>query len=307
MNAGECVRRLFFVIFAPDSQQESSPLSGRKSTQATVRICGASSIASTNDNSISGQQLMDRCSQTIVAHANTIKKGFGDYLYFRFAETTEIERGIRMRGIAAPKRYMLSDAAKALIKEWVLSNNEPLQHLRVEESGLCVEIEKKNYKQIRYHNFWTSRPPRVYSETDNPIYNVLSQKLSQIEGAPEGTYRIIFLSEIGSRTLDELGAPFPNVNERNATAEKIIRRFLSDKKGRVDAVVVVVPKKDYRLFSQEPKRSWKAVVFWDVETPGLLDSLRKIEATLPLPRFNWLSGAVPLQAGRLRSGAARMV
>ncbi|WP_284280585.1 hypothetical protein, partial [Bradyrhizobium liaoningense] len=36
-------RRLFFVIFAPDSQQESSPLSGRKSTQATVRICGASS------------------------------------------------------------------------------------------------------------------------------------------------------------------------------------------------------------------------------------------------------------------------
>ncbi|WP_224741625.1 transposase [Bradyrhizobium sp. 2S1] len=43
MNAGECIRRLFFVIFAPDSRQESSPLSGRKSTQATVRICGASS------------------------------------------------------------------------------------------------------------------------------------------------------------------------------------------------------------------------------------------------------------------------
>ncbi|WP_212479768.1 hypothetical protein, partial [Bradyrhizobium liaoningense] len=30
---------------APDSQQESSPLSGRKSTQATVRICGASSLS----------------------------------------------------------------------------------------------------------------------------------------------------------------------------------------------------------------------------------------------------------------------
>ncbi|WP_420888286.1 GlcG/HbpS family heme-binding protein [Bradyrhizobium elkanii] len=45
LNAGECVRRLFFVIFAPDSQQESSPLSGRKSTQATVRICEASSVA----------------------------------------------------------------------------------------------------------------------------------------------------------------------------------------------------------------------------------------------------------------------
>ena len=242
-------------------------------------------IASTNDNSISGEQLVDRCSQTIVAHANTIKKGFGDHLYFRFAETTEIERGIRIRGIAAPKHYMSSDAAKALIKEWVLSNSEPLQRLRIEESGLCVEIEKKNYKQIRYHNFWTSRPPRVYSETDNPIYNVLSQKLSQVEGAPDGTYRIIFLSEIGSRTLDELGAPFPNVVERNATAEKIVRRFLFDKKGRVDAVVVFVPKKDYRSFSQEPKRSWKAVVFWNDETLGLLDGLRRIEANLPLPQF----------------------
>ncbi|WP_166209689.1 SRPBCC domain-containing protein [Bradyrhizobium septentrionale] len=45
LNAGECIRRLFFVIFAPDSRQESSPLSGRKSTQATVRICGASSAS----------------------------------------------------------------------------------------------------------------------------------------------------------------------------------------------------------------------------------------------------------------------
>ena len=32
LKAGECVRRLLFVIFAPDSRQESSPLSGRKST-----------------------------------------------------------------------------------------------------------------------------------------------------------------------------------------------------------------------------------------------------------------------------------
>ncbi|MBR1034465.1 hypothetical protein JQ584_49340 [Bradyrhizobium liaoningense] len=52
LNAGECVRRLFFVIFAPDSQQESSPLSGRKSTQATVRICGASSFCATQAHAL---------------------------------------------------------------------------------------------------------------------------------------------------------------------------------------------------------------------------------------------------------------
>jgi hypothetical protein len=30
--------------YAPDSPQKSLPLSGRKSTQATVRICEASSV-----------------------------------------------------------------------------------------------------------------------------------------------------------------------------------------------------------------------------------------------------------------------
>ncbi|MFV0282095.1 MAG: hypothetical protein ACK5JM_15215, partial [Rhodoblastus sp.] len=40
---GECVRRLLFVISAPDSRRKSSPSSGRKSTYAAVRICGASS------------------------------------------------------------------------------------------------------------------------------------------------------------------------------------------------------------------------------------------------------------------------
>lgn len=39
LKAGECVRRLLFVMSAPDSQREISPPSGRKSTYATVRIC----------------------------------------------------------------------------------------------------------------------------------------------------------------------------------------------------------------------------------------------------------------------------
>lgn len=43
LKAGECVRRALFLIFAPDSRLESSPLSGRKSTHAAVRISGASS------------------------------------------------------------------------------------------------------------------------------------------------------------------------------------------------------------------------------------------------------------------------
>jgi hypothetical protein len=44
LNAGECIRRLLFVIFAPEMRPTSWPPSGRKSTQATVRTRGAGSL-----------------------------------------------------------------------------------------------------------------------------------------------------------------------------------------------------------------------------------------------------------------------
>ncbi|WP_284282572.1 hypothetical protein, partial [Bradyrhizobium liaoningense] len=59
-------RRLFFVIFAPDSQQESSPLSGRKSTQATVRICGASSLQHRRRVGARNEPLIKRHATTVV-------------------------------------------------------------------------------------------------------------------------------------------------------------------------------------------------------------------------------------------------
>ncbi|KYK49757.1 hypothetical protein A1D31_39540 [Bradyrhizobium liaoningense] len=50
LNAGEYVRRPFFIIFAADSRRDSSPLSGRESTQATVRICGPALISCSISN-----------------------------------------------------------------------------------------------------------------------------------------------------------------------------------------------------------------------------------------------------------------
>jgi hypothetical protein len=245
-------------------------------------------IASTNDNSISGEKLMDRCSQQIINYANTIRKGFGDYLYFNFSETREYKRKQNIRGIAAPKDYILTDLAKLSIKEWITSiqpNNSPISHLRIEDSGLCVNIEKKNYKQTRYHNFWTSRPPRVYSETNNPIYNILDEKLLQIEAAPAEIYKIIFLAEIGSRTLDELAANHLYSVENNATAEKIIHRFLIAKNHRLNAVVVFLPKINRNFFHHVSDKYWKAIIFSCADNTQLLEGINKISKKLPLPRF----------------------
>lgn len=242
-------------------------------------------IASPNDNSISGEQLMDKCSQQIIEYANSVKRGFGNYLYFSFAETKEYKNGINIRGIAAPKGFTLSDSAKTIIKNWILSDIIPRPLLKIEECGLDVAVEKREYKQIRYHNFWTTRPPRTYSETENPIYNILREKLSQVEDAPSGTCRIIFLAEVGSRTLDEMGQRFRNNFESNATAEKIIRRFMVDKRNRVDAIVVFLPQKKQRGILKNITRSWKSLVFTNEEIPGLEDSIFNITKRLPLPRF----------------------
>ncbi|ATN32988.1 hypothetical protein ACO34A_04130 [Rhizobium sp. ACO-34A] len=242
-------------------------------------------IASTNDNSISGEPLMDKCSQQIIEYANSVKRGFGYYLYFSFAETKEYKNGRSIRGIAAPKGFMLSDSAKTIIKSWTLSDVSPPPLLKIEDRGLDVTVEKREYKQVRYHNFWTTRPPRTYSETENPIYNILREKLSQVEDAPFGTCRIIFLAEVGSRTLDEMGQPHRNNFESNATAEKIIRRFMADKRNRVDAVVVFLPIKKHRGNLQNIIRSWKSIIFKNGDVPGLEDSISYITERLPLPRF----------------------
>src|SRR5271156_6480664 len=47
LKPGVWFLRVRFVIFAPDSRREPSPPSGRKSTQPTVQILEASSLAQT--------------------------------------------------------------------------------------------------------------------------------------------------------------------------------------------------------------------------------------------------------------------
>ncbi|MDI2078502.1 hypothetical protein, partial [Bradyrhizobium sp. Mp27] len=66
--------RLFFVIFAPDSQQESSPLSGRKSTQATVRICGASSDRARRAGTAPSSRRTRRAARAFPAHLPRIEQ-----------------------------------------------------------------------------------------------------------------------------------------------------------------------------------------------------------------------------------------
>ncbi|MGR3609102.1 MAG: hypothetical protein ACU0BN_09640 [Sulfitobacter sp.] len=244
-------------------------------------------IASTNDNSISAEELMDKCVQEIVGFANSVEKGSGEFLYFGFAETRKQERGRSVRGVAAPKRFRMSDAARTQVRRWLQSEVGANSPLTLIEEGLHVVIERKPYKQIRYHNFWTTRPPRTYSETDNPIYELLRKKLSQVEGAPSGTKRVIFLADVGSRTLADIHSSFANPGlEAHATAKKIVLRFLADKRGRVDAVIVFSPEQRQVGFMRQHEPGWRISVFSETSENDLLAGLEVLKAQLPSPRFS---------------------
>ena len=244
-------------------------------------------IAATNDNSISGEDAMDRCSQEIINFANSVVKGSGEFLYFGFAETRQIGGGHGIRGIAAPKNYQMSELAKDKVRQWLESKDPENSRLTLSDNGLQVAIERKPNRQIRYHNFWTSRPPRTYSETNNPIYELLRKKLAQVEGAPHGTKRIIFLSDVGSRTLVDINERFSSPGiENHATATKIIHRFLADKRGRIDAVVVFSPEQRPINFWDRREAGWSTTVFSESPQDALVSGLKSVQDRLPSPRFS---------------------
>lgn len=244
------------------------------------------------DAAVSGEDVMDHCAQALIALANEEKKGFGEYLYFHFAETSNYHRGRNERGIAASRDYRPSDFTRQKVAEWINSSLSEKQRLRIEDAGLVVEVEIRRYKQIRYHNYHVSRPPRTYSDTRNPLYRRLVDKSKQLRDAPSGVLRTIFLIEAGSRFLADVNKAHRWAGvEQYSTAQQIIQKFIQDKSDKVDSVVVFVPTKHYRRSigsGSERDSSWQVAVFGhDNPVNNTLSSaLEMLTSVLPNPRLD---------------------
>lgn len=244
-------------------------------------------ITTVADNSMSGEKEMDHCANALAEIANSYKRGTGQYLRFSFGEVRVREGRRSVRNIAAPKNYSATEEVKRKIGEWLRTGQSRIAPLKIEDEELIVEIEHTDGKQIRYHNFHTSRPPRTYSETSNPIYQALNNKIVQIQAAPEGSWRIIFLAETGSQILSALVEKSRMRFEDNVTARDIINRFVGDKIGRVDAVAVIIPIRKYRgsLSVERYERRWAVSLFGvdSTNNRNLLSSLRSLVDKLPNP------------------------
>lgn len=270
-------------------------------------------VTAVSDNSMSGEKNMDSCARELMRVADKFERGIGKYLYFTFSEAAHRKRGIRIREILAPKEYRASPEVERIVRDWILSGRSLSQSLAVIDSGITVRMERRAYKHVQYHNFHTSRPPRTYSDTANPIYEGLSKKLSQVEFAPKGTWRIIVIFDAGSRNLANLAETnWGNGAEAHSTATSIIERFVRDKKGRVDAVVAVVPVVKFGTglnIASGPKKRWHLKVFGekcDINTQ-LASSLDAMIKQLPPPRFTGYNAMSMTRQRALSSNAIHSI
>jgi len=172
-------------------------------------------IASPNDNSISGEEAMDAIALQISSAADRGKRGSGAHLYFRFSEESQYLAGRYTRKRLAPGGFKLSEADAAKIATWVSSGRSLSAPLRLTGPGLDVEVEHTSHRQTRYHNLFSTMPPETHSLEDNPLFELLVRKLSQLKAASADTLRMIFLADVG------LLVALPSANARYFAGEPL--------------------------------------------------------------------------------------
>lgn len=249
--------------------------------------CVAIEIAATNDNTISGDQAMDRIALQVVDFANSIKKTTGNYLFFVFGSANTRKNGRSVRQRLAPDGYQLSENDKEAIRNWIVSGSISSEKLEIKGAGLHVTVEKRDYKQTRHHNYFNHIPPEAYSIDDNPLAYVLGRKITQLKSADADIVRIVMIADVGSTLLRRIGT----FGEQNTTGYRfsgteIIKEFISKNAKSVDAVVVITPRRKSQLWPRDDLQ-WAAYTFCNDSTlaTSIKDSMSKLVTHLPKPRF----------------------
>lgn len=249
-------------------------------------------IAAVSDNAISGEEVMDAITVQLCTVANKARKGVGDYLYFRFAAVSGYESGTYFRRRLAPAGYKLTLDDIAAVEIWVRAGQSQAQRLRLTGDGLDVELEHTNRKQVRYHNLYSGMPAEAHSLEDNPLFELLVRKARQLRAAVPGTVRILFLSDVGSTLLRNVGRGGFEIDHthRYVAARQIIHHFLQTRARCVDAVVTFSPRKDFSQFGERDglglkTRRWMVGFFGTDSLPEVPPSLDRIASLLPDPHY----------------------
>jgi hypothetical protein len=261
-------------------------------------------IAATSDNAMSAENDMDHCARLVSEYCDTVKPSIGKYLYFYFFEESRYSYGRLVRVVCASKNYEISEQAKEQIRDWVFDDEARRTKLTVSDGAVRFEVEVRDHAQIRYHNYWTSRPPRTNSLKKNHIFELLSKKVAQLQDAPKGVLKFVFLADVGSKLLNEVGRNRFNNLENAISAPMIINRALEERRGQLDAVVVFSSRKPInRLSGSSRAPHWIVARFGGAQIIGLDAALEKIKERLPKPRWEGYQARSLFRQGSFDHGA----
>ncbi|MBM3553571.1 MAG: hypothetical protein FJX45_17925 [Alphaproteobacteria bacterium] len=243
-------------------------------------------IATHSDNKISGEDAMDGVAREFCKFANTVRKGSGDYLYFRFQEESGYRSGRYFRRRLAPSAYRIGDQAKKLFGAWLDSDASNGVPLHILEPGLSVVVEMTTERQYRYFNFWSSMPLETHSINDNPLYELLLRKLDQVKDAPANTLRFIFLADSGSTLLNRVAQSTEiDFTKRRVSGHQIISNFVVENDDKIDCVVVFAPCRASKSTGGFDRPHWAISLFNRPNLDIVPEGLERLASILPLPRF----------------------
>lgn len=247
-------------------------------------------IAATNDNSLSGEAEMDAIALQIGKVASQARAGIGDFLSYRFGETSGYNAGMYYRSRLAPKGFQIAENHFAAITDWVATGRSTSTSLRLLAEGLDVLIEHQSYKQIRYHNISSSMPPEAHSLDDNPLFELLKRKKRQLKAAAQGTLRILFVADVGSSLLNRIGRSGGYSSGRTVSGEQVIQHFVHTYGKDIDAVVVFSPTIERTSWlgfdptGRQPER-WSVTMFGTNALSEVPEALNRIALIMPAPHY----------------------
>lgn len=240
-------------------------------------------VTALSDGGLSGQENMNRASQKIAQFANTVSKGFGNYLYFTFQEVSKWERGVFNRSRRITHDFELDDALKGQISIWVqnhLSGEAPV-HLHLSNGTIGVVIERKQVRQKQGYNYFSSMPAVAYNLKNNPLYKALKAKETQLSGIANDSLKVVFVADGGSRLLRLLSEKDPQNLQKSGS--EIIQYFLST--SSIDIICIFSPYRKPSLYPHLSDLSWKVSPFFRNSEPASEKNLEKLTTILPKPKF----------------------
>ncbi len=244
-------------------------------------------VAALDDVSLSGTEIMERIRNIINSTCNEIRRRTSDHLHYTFRETSGYNRTSRgeskyFRRRLASRKFQMDATFRDALVVW-LSEGKHSKPLDWRSEHVEVLIEWRDFVHPSTSIFCTM-PSVAYDQRENPLYRVLKEKSKQLDDAPAGVRRAIFLGDAGCRLLNNVE---PISSGLNAISGKtIIQAFLADYT-RMDLVVVFsVQRPNWSAINRHDNcRVWRSYIFSQqgILSDNDLERLNELAATLPPP------------------------